>query len=187
MARSSNTWRTYCSTGRIRTRQLGAWPFCLRPLARSDGADERLDLDRLRLPFTRFAPRCPFLLVQQRGAVSEHRCSLLSDRLCRAVICDVAPTVPRFCHRGHARAPVAFRIRHSGLLFTMLLPFALFAIWRWTEIGSRGHLNARQRGSDRGPGLACAVEQIVWLIALFLVIGVWRNQVVRTWGHDACE
>jgi uncharacterized membrane protein len=70
--------------------------------------------------------------------------------------------------------PLLFGFEMGGSFYTMLLPFALIAIWRWTEIGTNGRLSGGDLARAVCLGLACAVEQIVWLMALFLIVGIWR-------------
>jgi uncharacterized membrane protein len=70
--------------------------------------------------------------------------------------------------------PLLFGFEMAGSFYTMLLPFALIAIWRWTEIGADGRLSGGDLARAVCLGLACAVEQIVWLMALFLIVGIWR-------------
>lgn len=68
--------------------------------------------------------------------------------------------------------PLLFGFEMAGSFYSMLLPFALVAIWRWTAIGRTGRLNFEDVGKAVALGLACAVEQLVWLIAVFLVVGI---------------
>ena len=63
--------------------------------------------------------------------------------------------------------PLLFVFEVSGSFYPMLLPFALVAIWKWTEIGRTGRLSGGDVARAVCLGLACAVEQIVWIIALF--------------------
>jgi hypothetical protein len=70
--------------------------------------------------------------------------------------------------------PLLFGFAMAGSFYPMLLPLAIFAIWRWTEIGSTGRISGGDVARAISLGLACAVEQIVWIIALFLAVGVWR-------------
>ena len=70
--------------------------------------------------------------------------------------------------------PLLFGFEVSGSFYPMFLPFALVAIWNWTEIGRSGRLSRADLARSVCLGLACAVEQIVWLMALFLVVGIWR-------------
>jgi hypothetical protein len=75
--------------------------------------------------------------------------------------------------------PLLFTFEVSGSFYPMLLPFALVAIWKWTEIGRTGRLSGGDVARAVCLGLACAVEQIVWIIALFLVVGIWRTRSRR--------
>jgi uncharacterized membrane protein len=70
--------------------------------------------------------------------------------------------------------PLLFGFEMSGSFYPMFLPFALVAIWRWTDIGRTGRLSRGDVARAICLGLACAIEQIVWIIALFLVLGIWR-------------
>jgi len=70
--------------------------------------------------------------------------------------------------------PLLFGFEVSGSFYPMFLPFALVAIWNWTEIGRTGRLSRGDLTRAVCLGLACAIEQIVWLMALFLVLGIWR-------------
>jgi uncharacterized membrane protein len=75
--------------------------------------------------------------------------------------------------------PLLFGFEMGGSFYTMLLPFALIAIWRWTDIGEYGYLSGGDLARAVCLGLACAVEQIVWLMALFLIVGIWRAESRR--------
>jgi hypothetical protein len=70
--------------------------------------------------------------------------------------------------------PLLFGFEVAGSFYTMFLPFALVAIWKWTEVGQEGRLSRADLVRAVCLGLACAVEQIVWAMALFLLVGIWR-------------
>ncbi|HXZ83637.1 MAG TPA: hypothetical protein VED84_07895 [Acidimicrobiales bacterium] len=70
--------------------------------------------------------------------------------------------------------PLLFGFEVAGSFYTMLLPFALIAVWRWADIGHTGRLSTGDIARAVCLGLACAVEQIVWIMALFLALGIWR-------------
>jgi len=70
--------------------------------------------------------------------------------------------------------PLLFGFAVEGSFYTMFLPFMLVAMWKWTTIGRDGRLSRGDVLRAACLGLACAVEQIVWFMALFLVIGIWR-------------
>ncbi len=70
--------------------------------------------------------------------------------------------------------PLLFGFEMGGSFYTMLLPFAVIAVWKWTDIGKDGHLSRSDLGRAVCLGLACAIEQIVWVMALFLILGIWR-------------
>ncbi len=70
--------------------------------------------------------------------------------------------------------PLLFGFEVSGSFYTMFLPFALVAIWKWTEVGQDGRLSRADVVRAVCLGLACAVEQVVWVMALFLLVGIWR-------------
>jgi uncharacterized membrane protein len=70
--------------------------------------------------------------------------------------------------------PLLFGYEVNGSFYSMFLPFALVAIWKWTDVGQAGRLSRADLVRAVCLGLACAVEQIVWAMALFLLVGIWR-------------
>lgn len=68
--------------------------------------------------------------------------------------------------------PFLFGFEMAGSFYPMLLPFAIIAIWGWTAIGRTGRLSLGDFGKAAALGLACAIEQLVWLVAVFLVLGI---------------
>jgi uncharacterized membrane protein len=70
--------------------------------------------------------------------------------------------------------PLLFGFEVAGSFYTMFLPFALVAIWKWTDVGQEGRLSRADLVRAVCLGLACAVEQIIWAMALFLLVGIWR-------------
>lgn len=52
------------------------------------------------------------------------------------------------------------------------LPFLCLALWRWPSIGKGGRLGRAGLGSAVALGLACAIHQLGWFLAMFLVVGL---------------
>lgn len=60
----------------------------------------------------------------------------------------------------------------DGMTDPLYLPFMILAVWRWDRFA-----DVQERGAARwmGPialGLACAIKQTPWLMALYLLVGV---------------
>ncbi len=64
----------------------------------------------------------------------------------------------------------------DGLIAVSAIPSLVFAVWRWDAIGLSGRLGRLGTAQAAALGMACALSQIAWLVAPFLLIVIWRQR-----------
>lgn len=75
--------------------------------------------------------------------------------------------------------PGLIQLALGGFVSVLCLPFLVAAVWRWDHTGRTGRLGLRRSSQAVALGLACAISQVAWLMAPFLLLVIWRENWLR--------
>lgn len=84
-----------------------------------------------------------------------------------------------------AASPILFAFALSGLGAIMCLPFLIVVAARWQTPALHSRLTLRAIVQAVMLGLACAISQVAWFIAIFLLVGLLRTALHHTSWSEA--